>query len=339
MVLAKLRSPVGRIGGLRRGRLPLPEQLRQPRRLLFVAGVAAVVALFVRLELQQAVVIGLVGGAAYGLLALGLVLIYKSSGVFNFAQAEFGTVAVYALYALKGPLGYPLALVAALVAAVVMGLLVERLVVRPLFDSPRVTLLVATAGVAAFAIGIQFWIGEAKLRRIEPALSRPDRIAILRQNLSDQQLLLVAALIALGVLLALFFSRTNLGLAILGASQEPVATELAGISVRRLSSFTWGLAALLGGVAGVLFAPISGSFGPGELTRGLLIPAFTAAVLGGMTSLPGAFVGGTLVGVAQAGAISYKGLEAIPGKGTVIVFLLLIAILTIRPQGLLGSRA
>ncbi|MDP9440984.1 MAG: hypothetical protein M3P34_02130, partial [Actinomycetota bacterium] len=109
--------------------------------------------------------------------------------------------------------------------------------------------------------------------------------------------------------------------------------------VRRLSSFTWGLAALLGGVAGVLFAPISGSFGPGELTRGLLIPAFTAAVLGGMTSLPGAFVGGTLVGVAQAGAISYKGLEAIPGKGTVIVFLLLIAILTIRPQGLLGSRA
>lgn len=304
-----------------------------------VGAVVALVGLFVALELQQAVVIGLVGGAAYGLLALGLVLVYKSSGVFNFAQAEFGTVAVYVLYALKGPLGYPLALVGALVAAVIMGLVVERLVIRPLFNSPRVTLLVATAGVALLAIGLQFWLGEAKLRRIEPALSRPDRFAILRQNVSDQQVLLVLTLLGLGVLLALFFKRTNLGLAILGASQEPVATELAGISVRRLSSFTWGLAALLGGVAGVLFAPISGSFGPGELTRGLLIPAFTAAVLGGMTSLPGAFLGGTLVGVGQAAAISYKGLDVIPGQGTVIVFVLLIAILTIRPQGLLGSRA
>jgi len=304
-----------------------------------LVAVGAVVGLFVALDLQQAVVIGLVGGAAYGLLALGLVLVYKSSGVFNFAQAEFGTVAVYVLYALKGPLGYPLALVGALVAAVIMGLVVERLVIRPLFNSPRVTLLVATAGVALLAIGLQFWLGEAKLRRIEPALSRPDRFAVLRQNVSDQQVLLVLTLLGLGVLLALFFKRTNLGLAILGASQEPVATELAGISVRRLSSFTWGLAALLGGVAGVLFAPISGSFGPGELTRGLLIPAFTAAVLGGMTSLPGAFVGGTLVGVGQAAAISYQGLDVIPGQGTVIVFLLLIAILTIRPQGLLGSRA
>jgi len=304
-----------------------------------LGGLVATVVIFVALGIQQALVIGIVGGSAYGLLALGLVLIYKSSGVFNFAQAEFGTVAVYALYVLKGPLGYPAAIVGALLAAVLMGLLVERLIIRPLFDAPRVTLLVATAGVSLLAIGLEFWLGEPKLRKIEPALSRLDRLPLLGQNVSDQQLLLVLALLGLGVLLALFFSRTNLGLAILGASQEPVASELVGISVRRLSGFTWGLAALLGGVAGVLFAPIGGTFGPGELTRGLLIPAFTAAVLGGMTSLPGAFAGGAIVGIAQAAAIKYQGLDSVPGKGSVIVFVLLILVLTVRPQGLLGSRA
>jgi branched-chain amino acid transport system permease protein len=312
--------------------------LVRPRTYVVAGVVVAIAIAFVALGLKQALVIGTIGGSAYGLLALGLVLVYKSSGIFNFAQAEFGTVAVYFLYILKGVLPYPLALLGALVVAIVMGLLVERLIVRPLFDAPRVTLLVATAGVALAAIGLEFWLGEPKLRAITPLLTRADRFAILGQRISDQQIFLVFTLLALGVLLALFFSRTNLGLAILGASQEPVATELVGISVRRLSSFTWGLAALLGGIAGVLFVPISGTFGPGAMTSGVLIPAFTAAVLGGMSSLPGAFLGGAIVGVAQAAAISYDGFKSVPGKGSVIVFLLLVIVLAVRPQGLLGSK-
>src|SRR5260221_1102758 len=100
---------------------------------------------------RQSLVIGLVAGSGYGLVALGLVLIYKSSGVFNFAQGEFGTVAVYVLYLLHFDIPYGFAMIGALVAAVLMGVLVERLVVRPLFDAPRVTLLVATAGVALLA--------------------------------------------------------------------------------------------------------------------------------------------------------------------------------------------
>src|SRR5687768_5512872 len=93
------------------------------------------------------------------------------------------------------------------------------------------------------------------------------------------------------VLLYLFFSRTNLGLAVLATSQDQLATRLVGISTNRVSALVWGLAALLGGVAGLLQAPV-GFFTPGFMTGTILLPAFTGAVLGGMTSLPGAFVGG-----------------------------------------------
>ena len=182
-------------------------------------------------------------------------LIYKSSGVFNFAQGEFGTVAVYTLYLLHFDVPYGVAILGALAAAVVMGVLVERVVVRPLFDAPRVTLLVATAGVALLAIGVEIWFGEATARPVDRAFPTLDRVTVLGVQISDQRLLLLGVLAVLAVLLALFFNRTNLGLAILGASQEPTATELVGISVKRLSTIMWAIAALLGGLAGVLAVP------------------------------------------------------------------------------------
>src|SRR5688500_20165185 len=124
----------------------LLERVLSRSTLVTAAVVVAIVVLFYALDLEQSLLIGMIGGAAYGLLALGLVLIYKSSGVFNFVQAEFGTVAVFAVYLLHGPLGYGLALVGGLLAAIVFGLVVERLVIRPLFDAPRVTLLVRSEG-------------------------------------------------------------------------------------------------------------------------------------------------------------------------------------------------
>ncbi len=307
-----------------------------------VVALAAVLGL-VAVGSEQALVIGLITGAGYGLVALGLVLIYKSSGVFNFAQGEFGTVAVYALWAAHtNGIPYIPAIALALLAALAMGLLTERVIIRRLFDAPRVTLLVATAGVSLLAIGVEIWLGEARLRFIQPALGRFDRVSVLGIQVSDQRMLILATLIILAVALALFFSRTNLGLAILAVSQEPVATELMGISVRRLSSLVWGLAAVLGGLGGVLTAGVVQNFGPSFITTSTLIPAFTAAVLGGMTSLPGAFVGGVVVGIVQAFAIDLGGdpmFAGIPGPGTLAVFLLLVGVLAIRPQGLLGKAA
>ena len=317
------------------------ERLQDNRGVVIGALVGAVVVVgLVAAGLKQALVIGIISGAAYGLVALGLVLVYKSSGVFNFAQGEFGTVAVFVLW-LTTTQGLPYAagMLAAVAVALGMGLVTERLVVRPLFEAARVTLLVATAGVALLAVGIQIWFGEATPRRIDPAFPRFDRVSVFGIAVSDQRLLLIAVLVVLAGALALFFNRTTLGLAVLGASQEPTATELVGISVRRVSSFVWAMAALLGGTAGILAAPIGGTFVPGLFTSQYLIPAFTAAVLGGMTSLPGAFLGGIIVGVGQSAAVSAGFLADVPGRGAIATFVLLIVVLAVRPQGLLGKSA
>lgn len=291
-------------------------------------------------QLSSALVIGLITGSVYALVALGLVLVYKASGVFNFAQAEFGTVAVYAGYAALEffDLPYLVAIVIGLAAGVLMGLLTERLIIRPLFDAPRVTLLVATAGVALLAIGVQFWrANNPALRVLAPISQEADRITVLGIQLSDQRIVILLALAGTAALLAAFF-RSPLGLAVLAASQEPTAAELVGVSVNRVSRLTWGLAALLGAIAGLLTAPIS-NFSPGFLTSGAsgaLIPGFTAAVIGGMTSLPGAVVGGLAIGLVE----SLGGLgafDAVPGARSVLVFAALLLVLLVRPQGLFGK--
>jgi branched-chain amino acid transport system permease protein len=314
------------------------------RRAGLLLGLGLAVALIVVLVVageKQSLVIGTITGAAYGLVALGLVLIYKSSGVFNFAQGEFGTVAVCALYLLhSNDVPYGVAVIGALLAGMLFGFLTERIVIRPLFEAPRVTLLVATAGVALLAIAIQQWLFDNQGRPIARAFPRTDRVSVFGVDVSDQKLWLIATLAVLAVLLGLFFTRTNLGLAIIGASQEPTATELVGISVRRLSTFTWVLAALLGALAAVIAVPDTGQFTPGIMTSAYLIPAFTAAVLGGMTSLPGAFLGGVLVGIIQSVASSAEIFQDIPGTpSTLIVFLVLLGVLIVRPQGLLGKAA
>ena len=291
-------------------------------------------------DLRQALVIGLINGAMYGLVALGLVLIYKSSGIFNFAQGEFGTVAIYVLWLLlERNVPYVFSVLIALAVGVVIGLGVERLIIRPLYSSPRVILLVATAGVALLLIGLEFWIGGPILRTISPALMRTDRLSIFGVLVSDQRMLLVLILLGFGVGLAYFFNRTSLGLALLGVAQEPTATELVGISTKQLAALIWGMAALLGGLAGIINAPISGTFGPGFMTLSVLLPAFTAAILGGMNSLPGAFLGGALVGVAESVALKSSAFASIPSPDTFIVFLILIVVLMARPQGLLGRAS
>ncbi len=307
----------------------------------WIVGLALAVALAVLLIAtgeEKALVIGTTTGSAYGMVALGLVLVYKSSGVFNFAQGEFGTVALYALYMLDFEVNYWLALLGAVVVAAMMGFLTERIVVRPLFEAPRVILLVATAGVALLAIGVQIWFGDAQGKPIAKGFDRVDRVEVFGVQVPDQQLWLIAMLAVLAIVLGLFFTRTNLGLAIVGASQEPTATELVGISVRRLSSFVWVVAAVLGAFAALIAVPNGGSFAPGIMTTSFLIPAFTAAVLGGMTSLPGAFLGGVLIGIVQSVATTAPLFEDIPGtKETLVVFVVLLVVLVIRPQGLLGK--
>ena len=291
-------------------------------------------------ELSRVLVLGVSNGAIYSLIAIGLVLVYKASGVFNFAQGEFGTIAVYASSFALTSFGVPylVALAIGLATAVGMGLATERVIIRPLFDAPRVTLLVATAGIALLAIGVEFWrTAENPLRYFSPIIESQAglaRISPFGVPVSDQKLIAMAVLVVASFLLYLFF-RSPLGLAVLAASQEPVASELVGVSVRRISTITWGLAALLGGLAGLLYAG-GGSYSPGLITAAVLIPGFTAAIVGGITSLPGAVAGGLIIGVMQAlGGLST--FESVKGASYVSVFVVLLVVLLIRPQGLFVS--
>jgi branched-chain amino acid transport system permease protein len=288
--------------------------------------------------------IGILQGAIYGLLAVGIVLVYKGVRVFNFAQGEFGTIAAFVTFALFDEMGLPygVAMVAGLVAAVVLGLLMERLVIRPLFDAPRVTMLVATVGFALFVIAVTVIVGKPEPRALSAIIGREpdDLIVFLGVAITYQHILVLVVLAALAGILALFFSRTNLGLAVLAVSQDPLATQIMGISVTNLSRFIWGFAALLGGIAGILQGGIPGfAITPGFMTTTTLVPAFTAAVLGGMTSLPGAFIGGLLVGAAQNVGTFYLQEIGVPGASELTVFSLLLLVLMIRPRGLLGTEA
>ena len=288
-----------------------------------------------------ALTLGVFQGAAYGLLAVGLVLVYKGVRVFNFAQGEFGTVAAFVAFALHQGLGVPfgLAFVGGLVAAVLLGLIMERLIIRPLFTAPRITMLVATVGFALFVIAVTVIVGKPETRALAPVVEG-DLVVILGAAIEPQQFLLLVVLGVLAIVLALFF-RTNLGLAMLALSQDPLATRIMGISVTNISRLIWAIAALLGGLAGLLLGGIPGrAIAPGFMTSTALVPAFTGAVLGGMTSLPGAFIGGILVGIGQAVGGFYLGDEmGIPGAPDLTVFAMLLLVLLIRPQGLLGKEA
>jgi branched-chain amino acid transport system permease protein len=293
------------------------------------------------------IIIGIIQGAVIGLLALGIVLTYKGAKVFNFAQAEFGTIAAFflVLFTQAISLPYMLGWLLALVATGIVGLIFERVVVRPLFSAPRVTLLVATAGFALLAIALELKIGGVTTQQAPPIIDGT-LFNLGGYNVTFQQGITLAIFAALAVGLNYFFAKTDLGLAVLATSQEPVATELVGIGTKRMSAFIWGFAAVLGGVAGLLQAPDT-IFEPGFMTKNFLLLAFTAAVIGGITSLQGAFLGGLLIGVFRQIVTYAEGawlegidfLHDIPGIPELAVFILLVVVLYVRPRGLLGTEA
>lgn len=294
-------------------------------------------------NLATPLVSGAITGAVYGLLGLGLVLLYKGNRIFNFAQGEFGTVAAFTCYAgLTGfgvvpRLPYWAAAVLGVSMAVLTALATERLVIRPLFRQPKITLVVASAGVALLLIALQGFVFGAEPVALPPVLEgslfTSGSLRITRQGL-----VVVLALLVLAAATAAFFTFSRTGTAILAVSMEPTATSLVGISVNKISALTWGMAGLLAGVGGILFVGGAGALLPGALTGLALIPAFTAAVFGGITSLPGAFVGGVVIGMVQALAQRNIPESVFPAASQVAVFGVLLLVLLVRPAGLLGKE-
>ena len=294
---------------------------------------------------------GLFDGAAYGLLALGLVLLYKSNRIFNFAQGEFATVAGIVTYMTTNGYGvvpklpYPVAALLGVSVSVLVAMLTQIAVIRPMFNRPRVVVVVGTVGVALFLIGLEGTIfpRQGVLQTFTKSFGLGfSPASIDRVQLPWTGIATLLALVALALGAFLFFRYSPTGTAILAISQDSTAARTVGISVQRISLITWGLAGLLGGVAGVLIAQTKPVV-PGGVTGLALTGAFTAAVLGGMTSLPGAFVGGVLLGLFQdfvsADYTLVPGLDQVASPADFAVFVLLLVVLLIRPRGLLGKEA
>src|ERR1041384_6769908 len=170
--------------------------------------------------MKQFIILGLIDGVVYGLLATGLVLVYKGARVFNFAAAEFGTVAAFMAYLFiqKQHMPYWIGDILAVAVVALLGFVIERIIVRPLFSAPRVTLLVATAGITLALAQAEFLIVGPNTVLLPPAI-RGIGVSILGYIVSPQQILTFVVLVALGLAMGYFFSRTDTGLAVLATSQ------------------------------------------------------------------------------------------------------------------------
>ena len=323
--------------------------------LLELASVDPVLAINVKTQLAQPLVLGIFQGSIYGLIGLGLVLLYKSNRIFNFAQAEFGTVAAISTYlGLNGKLfgiswhmPYAVACLVGVTLGTLSAVLTERLIVRPLFNRPKVILVVGTVGALLLMIALEGLVftnlrslpsvNDAKQGLFHGLKDPAIRLGWAGYNVQWQQLLTLTTLFVLAIASVAFFRYSRTGTAILAVSQEPTAAQVVGISVGRISLITWALAGLLGSVAGILVTAGGGLVGAGSVTGTTLVAGITAAVLGGITSLPGAFLGGILVGLLQTYAGAF--ITQFPGSEGVAVGLVLLLVLLIRPQGLLGKEA
>lgn len=288
-------------------------------------------------QLVAALLAGITDGAAIGLVALGFVIVYKATRVLNFGQAEIGTTAIYVEANLVG-IGVPVifAIVVAVAFAALLGVGTERLL-RPLSDAPRLTVTVATLGITTILIAFQI----TRFRidpRVAPELISGNLFTLANIDVAYGRIIAIVVTVGLGGALYTFFKRSLFGLGVLAVAQDQTALRLQGLPLNRVSAFVWAAGAGVSALAGMIIAPTIGTFAPGFMTLTFVAPALAAALVGGLTSLPGAFVGGMVVGIAQNLTKSFIG-QQVPGAEFLAVFALMIVVLLVKPNGLLGAEA
>ena len=286
--------------------------------------------------LIQQIVSGLATGGIYGSLALALVMIYQATDVVNFAQGEMAMFSTYLAWTLlNAGLPYWVAFVATLAIAFVGGLLLERVLIRPVESAPVLTIVIVCIGLLVILNSMAGWIYSYIQKPFpSPFPSTPIRVGNIYFGAHSIGALGITLLVLLG--LYVFFRFTTLGLAMRAAAQNPVSSRLCGIRVGWMLAVGWGLAALVGSVAGMMVAPVV--FLDPNMMSGILIYAFASATLGGFTSPGGAVVGGLIVGVIENLVGTYVGFIGTELKLTVALALILI-VLVVRPSGLFGRGA
>jgi branched-chain amino acid transport system permease protein len=282
----------------------------------------------------ETIIDGIATGSIYGALALALVLIYRATGIVNFAQGEMAMFSTFIAWGLtEAGIAVGVAVLITLAVSMVGGMLIERIVIRPVEGGQELTLVVVTLGLFILINGLARWIWGPQNRGF-PSLFPDDTVAVGGIETSVEALALVAVLLGVAGVLYLIFQRTRLGLAMRAAAVNPEASRTVGIPVGRMLMLGWGLAAVCGAVAGVLVAPRL--FLDPNLMGPVIIYSFAAATLGGFDSPFGAVLGGWIIGIAEALAGGY--VDFIGQDLKILVPLgVILAVLLVRPQGLFGS--
>lgn len=279
---------------------------------------------------------GISAGVVYASVALALVLIYKSTGILNFAQGEMALFATYVTWQFTDwGMDVVPAIALSMVLAFATGALIERILIRPVEGAHNpLNVVIVTLGmflaINALALMI-FGTTEKKLPAVFPTTSWD----ILGTNVAQETVGMAAVLVVECVLLWALLQKTSVGLRLRAVASNPESSRLVGINTGMVLMLGWGLAAAIGSLAGSL-AAAGGTAFAGDAMQIILVYAFAAAALGGFDSLIGAVVGGLIVGVANALTIQY--VDFLDGVELALPLALILVVLLVRPNGLFGSR-
>jgi len=285
------------------------------------------------MEFLQLAIGGVAMGCIYALIALGFVLIYKATEVVNFAQGDVMMLGAFVAFTFASLWQFPFAaaVALALIALVAVGALFDRFLLRPIIGQPTFSAVMVTIGIGFVARGIATMVpgwGTDTHALKAPWSDGTIRLGSLVISTDDLAIIVLTA--ALCLVLWLFFSRTRIGIAMQASSQNQLAAYYMGIPVRRINTLIWGISAGIAAFAAVLLAPITFV----HSNMGFVgLKAFPAAVVGGFGSIPGAIVGGLIIGLVEA----YAGFYLPEGFKDVAAYIVVLLVLLIRPSGIFAE--
>ncbi len=279
-------------------------------------------------------------------MALGIVLIFKSSYIFNFAQGQLLLLGTLFTWWLTVEQGLPLwlAILLAIIASAILGLVIERLALRPMTGQPLLAIILMTLALGQFLQGTALLLFGGAQRNFPQIFSaaNPYKIVtpfvyndkpimiILKQNLVWSFVVAVLGVAIIGA----FFQFTKTGLAMRGASEDHELAQSIGLRINRIFAISWALAGMVATVGGILLATSSGL----DLSLSLVVlAAFPAVLLGGLESIPGALVGGLIIGL-SSGLVNASKVQLIRKSAEIVPYLLLLIVLIIRPEGIFGQK-
>jgi branched-chain amino acid transport system permease protein len=285
------------------------------------------------IEFLQTLVSGIAVGSSYALMGLAMVIIYKTSEVPNFAQGEMALISSYLAFMMIDQLGYPyyVSFIGALVFSFLLGCFLEFAILRRAKEPNILGMIVITIGIEMVLLGLVSWKFGADPQTMSFPISPYDSVAIGEVFISGLELLTLIVALLIMVTLFLFFRYSKHGVAMKATQQNLMAARVMGIRTNRIMMFTWGVSSIVGCVAGILISPVT--MQPFMMWDPLL-KGFAAAVMGGMTSLPGAVFGAYMLGIIEN---LFGGYVSIEFKSSV-AFAVIVIVLCIKPSGLFAKH-